>query len=59
MRTVRVILHCFSASGHMYDTTQVDIDVLDVNDNAPDFIRPLFVGGKELPTPNDYEYLWM
>lgn len=36
----------FSANGYLYDTSLVTIAVTDLNDNAPEFIRPLFTGGK-------------
>lgn len=36
----------FSANGYLYDTSLVTIALTDLNDNAPEFIRPLFTGGK-------------
>ncbi|XP_068723113.1 protocadherin Fat 4-like isoform X1 [Montipora capricornis] len=34
-----------NANGYLYDTTLLAIEVTDLNDNAPEFIRPLFTGG--------------
>lgn len=37
----------FSGEGYLYDSSTVTITILDINDNKPTFIRPLFTGGKK------------
>ena len=39
-------------NGFLFDTTKISVDITDVNDNAPVFIRPLFTGG-ELQSDNN------